>query len=99
MQSQDASCAPLKATGHSMRTASPIGQVEQDNIGFLAYPIKDDFTTIWRYIEIADDKTATESGELPLAAGLEIDGPEFLMRDVPAYRPLKRLNAARPASE
>ena len=51
----------------------------------LPVPIEDDFTTIRRYVEIADDKTTIESGELPLATGLEIEGPEFLMRDVPLH--------------
>ena len=59
-----------------------MGHVEQDNIGFFACPIKDDLTTIWRYVEIADGKPAAEHGQLPLATSGEIDAPELLVRDV-----------------
>jgi len=61
-------------------SVSTIGQVEQDNIRLFSCPIEDDFTTVRRYVEVADGKLTTEIGQLSLAAGLEIDDPELLSR-------------------
>src|SRR5207245_8984793 len=62
--------------------ASPIEQVEQDNIRLVSCPIEDDFTTVRGYVEVTDGKLATKVRQLPLASGPEIHNPALLMRNV-----------------
>jgi hypothetical protein len=54
-------------------SASPAGQVEQDNVGFFACAVEDDLATIRRYVEIADGKAPAQRSQLPLATCGEVD--------------------------
>ena len=45
-------------------------------------PVEDDFTTVRGYVEVADRKPRPKSVSCRSLTGLEIDGPELLVRDV-----------------
>ena len=86
------------------REHSSKGQIEHHDVRLFPCPIENDFATVHRYVEVADEQLASEIGELPLATGLEIDTPELLMRDVSfmitsASSPPERPDAWRPESE
>src|SRR6185295_5949150 len=74
--------SPLNSVFYGRVKASAIWQLEQDDVRLFSCPIEDDLATVPGYVEIADGELAAEIGELPLATGLEIDGPELLVGDV-----------------
>src|SRR5882762_7836221 len=46
------------------------GEIQQLHIGALLHSLKDNFTPIWRDVEVADVKVTSEVGQLPLGPSL-----------------------------
>src|SRR6267378_2357222 len=46
------------------------GKIQQLHIGALLHSLEDNFTPIWRDVEVADVKVTSEVGQLPLGPSL-----------------------------
>jgi len=53
-------------------------EIHQHHIGVFLHSFKDDFTTVWGDIEIANVEVGRKVGQLPLGTRLRVDKPEIL---------------------
>ena len=55
------------------------GKIQQHNIGALLRSFEDNFTAVWRDVEVANVEVGTDIGQPPLGARIQVDDPKILM--------------------
>src|SRR5882762_3306458 len=63
-----------------------LGEVQQHHIRTLLHSFEDDFTAIWRDVEVANVEVGSEMSQLLLGAGLHVDQPKILMLNLSSQK-------------